>query len=119
MTRNQFLSALVAVLTVGFLTTAQANDDPIKEIKVKTSAVCEMCKARIERNLSFEKGVQEADLNVETKVVTIRYDARKTDPTKLKATIVRTGYDADDLTADPKGYAKLPTCCKKTGGNMH
>ncbi len=118
MNRTQFLTALVAVLTTGFSFTAQASDDPIKEVKIKTSAICEMCKARIERNLGFEKGVKESDLNIETKVVTIRYDATKTDPAKLKAVIVQTGYDADDLPADTKGYAKLPSCCRKTS-TMH
>jgi periplasmic mercuric ion binding protein len=119
MNRTQFLSALAALLTTGFSFTAQATGDPIKEVKVKTSAICEMCKSRIERNLSFEKGVKEADLNVDTKVVTIRYDAAKTDLSKLKAVIVRTGYDADELPADTKGYAKLPSCCKKGGDTMH
>jgi periplasmic mercuric ion binding protein len=118
MNRTQFLSALVGLLTTGFAATATVADDPIKEVKIKTSAICEMCKSRIERNLGFEKGVKEADLNVETKVVTIRYDVRKTDPAKLKAVIVSTGYDADDLPADTKGYAKLPSCCKK-GNTMH
>ncbi len=118
MNRNQFLTALVALTTTGFALTAAPADDPIKEVKIKTSAICEMCKSRIERNLGFEKGVKEADLDVDTKVVTIRYDAKKTDPTKLKAVITRTGYDADEVPADAKGYAKLPSCCKK-GGAMN
>ena len=114
MNRNLFLSGLLAFSLVGTTTFA---DDKDKEVKIKTSAICEMCKARIERNLAFEKGVKEATLDVDTKVVTIKYNPVKTDVTKLKANITKTGYDADEVVADAKGYDKLPSCCKK-GGRM-
>ncbi len=112
MDRNLFLTTL---LTLGLLgkSALLTADDKDKEVKIKTSAVCEMCKERIEKNLAFEKGVKEAVLDLDTKVVTVRYNAAKTDVTKIKANIIKTGYDADDLIADPKGYAKLPGCCKK------
>lgn len=113
MKRNLFLNSLLALTLSG--TALLANDDKDKEVKIKTSAVCEMCKARIERNLAFEKGVKEATLDVESKVVTVRYNPAKTDVSKLKATINKTGYDADELPADAKSYDKLPSCCKKGG----
>jgi periplasmic mercuric ion binding protein len=115
MTRLTFLTAVAAFLTTGFALTATAGEDPLKEVKIKTSAVCEMCKSRIERNLAFEKGVKVAILDVDTKVATIKYNPKKTDINKLKAVIVRTGYDADELPAETAGYAKLPSCCKKGG----
>ena len=115
MNRNLFLSSLLTLSLVG---TSVVADDKDKEVKIKTSAICEMCKARIERNLAFEKGVKEATLDVTTKVVTIKYNPAKTDVAKLKANITKTGYDADEVTADPKGYDKLPSCCKK-GGMAH
>ena len=115
MNRNLFLSSLMALTLTG--TTLLAADD--KEVKIKTSAVCGMCKARIERSLAFEKGVKEATLDVDTKVVTIKYNAAKTDVAKLKANITKTGYDADEVVADPKGYAKLPGCCKKGVATHH
>ncbi len=112
MNRNQFLAILLS-LTTATTSLVYAVDD--KEVKIKTSAICEMCKARIERNLAFEKGVKEADLDVKTKVLTVRYNPAKTDVTKIKANVTKTGYDADELVADEKGYAKLPSCCKKEG----
>ena len=105
------LFAIVATLLLSTSALTMASDD--KEVKIKTSAVCGMCKERIERNLSFEKGVKEASLDVKSKIVTIKYNPKKTDVTKLKANITKTGYDADELIADEAGYAKLPTCCKK------
>ncbi len=116
MTRSTFF---LTVASLFIATTGLRAEDGTKEVKIKTSAICEMCKERIERNLAFEKGVKEADLDVKTKVVTIRYNPKKTDVTKLKANIAKTGYDAEDVTADPAGYAKLPSCCKKEGSMMH
>lgn len=116
MLRNLFLTALTSLLLLGNLfATAPVRDDREKEVKIKTSAVCGMCKARIERNLAFEKGVKEATLDVKSKVVTIKYNPTKTDVAKLKANISKTGYDAEEVPADEAGYAKLPSCCKKGG----
>lgn len=111
------LFAIVATLLLITSALTMAGDD--KEVKIKTSAVCGMCKERIERNLSFEKGVKEATLDVKSKIVTIKYNSKKTDVTKLKANITKTGYDADELVADEAGYAKLPTCCKKDSPMHH
>ena len=80
----------------------------------KTSAVCEMCKARIEKSLAYEKGVQSAVLDVPTQVVTVTYKTDKTTPAALRTAVQKTGYDADELTADARAYGRLPDCCKKT-----
>ena len=111
MQRRLFLATLLAVLT-GSL--AFASDQP-QTVKIKTSADCSMCKARIELNLAYEKGVTDVTLDVPTKVATVTFNPKKTDVAKIKANIVKTGYDADELPADPKGYEKLPSCCKKGG----
>ena len=119
MFRNLFLTTLTSLLLIGSsFATSPVGDDKDKEVKIKTSAICGMCKARIERNLAFEKGVKEADLDVKTKIVTIRYNPAKTDVAKLKANISKTGYDAEEVPADEAGYNKLPSCCRKGGGGM-
>ncbi len=38
---------------------------PSQTVKIKTSAICEMCKERIEKNLALTKGVEKSDLNLE------------------------------------------------------
>ena len=32
----------------------------------------------------------------------------------LRTAVQKTGYDADELTADARAYGRLPDCCKKT-----
>jgi copper chaperone CopZ len=90
-----------------------AEDGKFDTIKIKTSSQCDMCKERIEETLAFEKGVKAAALDVETQICTVTYKKNKTTPEKIRKAISKVGYDADDVAADPKAYAKLDACCKK------
>jgi|GEM_PF-518252 len=93
---------------------AQPAANGIEMVQFKTSAVCDMCKARLEKSLAYEKGVKAANLDVPSKVLTVSYNPAKTTPATLRAAIQKTGYDADALTADARAYERLPECCKKT-----
>lgn len=119
----RFLLALPLFALLGFSTTAQAQTAPTAAqtktsgaatAQFKTSAVCDMCKARIEKSLAYEKGVQSASLDVPSKVLTVTYRADKTTPEALRTAVQKTGYDADDVTADARAYNRLPDCCRKT-----
>ncbi|MCB2219659.1 MAG: heavy-metal-associated domain-containing protein [Bacteroidetes bacterium] len=90
----------------------------VEAIDIQTSAQCEECKERLEKNMAFEKGVKYVDLDLETKVLTLHYKKDKTDPEKLRKAVSKIGYDADDVMADARAYEKLPECCKK-GGHDH
>jgi cation transport ATPase len=92
---------------------AKAQDPNTAEIKIKTSATCDMCKTTIEKYMAFEKGVKKSNLDVATKILTVTYNPKKTTPEKLRIAVTKSGYDADDLKADPKAYSKLEDCCKK------
>ena len=85
----------------------------VDTVAIKTSAVCGMCKDRIEGCLAFEKGVKSATLDVETKVATIIYNPARTSAEQLRKTLSKLGYDADTIPANKAAYAKLPACCKK------
>lgn len=104
---------LAILLGTANMAKGQDPEPKEKEIKIQTSAICGMCEERIETNMAFEKGVKSVELDDKTKIVTITYKTAKTDPDKLRKAISKLGYDADDVEADPKAYAKLPACCKK------
>ena len=82
-------------------------------IEIKTSAVCGMCKERIEVCLAYEKGVKSSVLDVETKVATVVYNPDRTSPAQLRQALSKLGYDADTIPANQVAYNKLPVCCKK------
>ncbi|WP_201978767.1 heavy-metal-associated domain-containing protein [Hymenobacter rubidus] len=118
----KFLLSLPLFALLSFSPNAKAQTAPVAAAQsaglataqFKTSAVCDMCKARIEKSLAYEKGVQSAVLDVPTKVLTVQYKADKTTPAALRTAVQKTGYDADELTADARAYNRLPDCCKKT-----
>jgi periplasmic mercuric ion binding protein len=84
-----------------------------EEVQIQTSAVCGMCKERIETNIAYEKGVKKVELNNDTKIVTIGFDPRKNNPDNLRTALSNLGYDADSVPANKEAYDKLPACCKK------
>ncbi len=102
----------ILIILISFSSFAQEKVKT-KTVEIKTSAVCKMCKERIEHDMAFEKGVKKVELDLETKVVTITYKTAKTNKETLKKAITKIGYDADELEAEKKAYEKLPACCKK------
>jgi copper chaperone CopZ len=106
------------VVFCGLVAGQAMSQDKMSEVKIKTSAQCDMCKKRIEKALGLEKGIKSAVLDVDSKVLTVQYRTDKTDSRKVQQAVQSIGYDADALPADPKAYKKLPDCCQK-GGHDH
>lgn len=105
----------IVALVLGVIFSASATKPgKEKEVKIKTSAVCDMCKERIEKNLTLSKGITEAVLNLDDKVVTVKYNPKKTSETAIRKVITDTGYDADNLQCSQTAHDKLPECCQKT-----
>ncbi|MEA3443140.1 MAG: heavy metal-associated domain-containing protein [Bacteroidota bacterium] len=90
-----------------------------KEATIKVSSQCGMCKDRIEKHLAFEKGVKKSVVDLQKDVVTVTYHSRKTSVEKIRKSLSKLGYDADDVKADKKAYDKLPGCCKKPDDPNH
>lgn len=109
--------AVLVIFTTNLTILSQETEKTKKteKVEIQTSAQCTMCKDRIEKNMAYAKGVKSVNLDLETKIITIEYRTDKTDPDKLKESISKIGYDADDAAADIKAYNKLPDCCKKGG----
>ena len=87
----------------------------VETIKIQTSAICDLCKERIEGALAYEKGVKSSDLDLETKIVSIKIKPDKTNVETLRKFLSELGYDADEVLANPEAYNKLPACCQKGG----
>lgn len=95
-------------------TDTKAKGSATEQVQLKTSAVCDMCKTRLEKAMAYEKGVQAAVLDVPTQMLTVTYRPDKTTPATLRTAVQRTGYDADAAPAEARAYDRLPDCCKKT-----
>jgi copper chaperone CopZ len=53
---------------------------------------CHNCKAKIEKNIPWEKGVKDLQVDLEEKTVTIIYNPQKTTEEKLQKAIEKLGF---------------------------
>lgn len=88
-------------------------------IEIQTNGVCQMCKDRILENAPFWKGVKDCRYDMKTSKVRVVYDPTKTTPHRIRESISKLGYDADDVKADANARAKLPACCRAEKGSAN
>ena len=76
----------------------------------KVFGACEMCKGRIEDALKL-KGISKALWDVDAKLLSIQFDAKKISLDKIENTIVAVGHDLVNKKAKDYIYQDLPKCC--------
>jgi periplasmic mercuric ion binding protein len=116
MKSGKIIIAAMTFIAALFLssTTLQAQEKSKTEtVVVKSSVVCAMCEQKVKKDLAFEKGVTDIQVNLKEKLITVEYRPNRTNEEKIKKAITKIGYDADELMADEKAYDKLPACCKR------
>lgn len=106
-----FLLALV-VSSYGF---SQKATGKTETVVIMTSAECDECKERIEGSLNYTKGVKFAELDVESRKLTVKFKNDVISLEEIKKQISLLGYNADEVLADPTAFEKLPACCKPNG----
>lgn len=113
--KKQLLFSAIMFLLAAFVitTTAKAQQDTtIKEVKILTSAVCDMCKGKIEKKVNKLDGIVSLELDVPTKILTVTYHNENTTVEDIKLAITKAGYSADEIPADKDAFNALPKCCK-------
>ncbi len=105
---------LLAIFSIFFLSINLRAEDKWIETKIKTTAQCEMCKQTIEKKINKIKGIKHADLNLEDKFLTVKYNSNKVNTDEIRQAITKLGYDADEMKKNFDAYSKLPSCCKSS-----
>ena len=73
-----------------------ASDSAVKTVTFKCPEVnCAGCKAHITEALKVLDGIKNVNVNLDTKIVTVKYDDSKTSTDKIKAAIEDAGYSAE------------------------
>lgn len=72
------------------------------ELKIKTSAYSWESKNIIESNLSGMLGVIDSDLDLNSKVITVRINNEKTNCDNILKSIRKLGYEAEQVCSDVK-----------------
>ncbi|MEL6392968.1 MAG: heavy metal-associated domain-containing protein [Bacteroidota bacterium] len=111
------LTILLLISLVGFSFSSDINteDENIKRAVIRTSALCEMCKSRIERTVNELDGIVSASLDLVSRKLRVRYDADIIQVTEIREAITAVGYKADEIPADQEAFDALPGCCRMEG----
>ncbi|TVR78926.1 MAG: heavy-metal-associated domain-containing protein [Chitinophagaceae bacterium] len=108
-------SAFTLFFIIMYSTSLQAQRN-VAEVDIKSSVLCKTCEKIILEALAFERGVRSAEVDIENKIITVRYNERRTDIDQIREAISKVGYDADHVKADAEAYKNLPFCCKIESG---
>ena len=83
----------------------------IVEESFEVNGVCKMCKARIEKTAFKQKGVKNAEWDINNHLLTVLYDKSKLDINQIHKSIAKVGHDTSKEEAPDEVYDNLPMCC--------
>lgn len=106
----------IIVLSLLLLTFSVQSQETVKNKNAKVSfeveGVCGMCKKRIETAALKTKGVKFATWSVDTHMLNLIMDERKTTLEEVQKNIVAVGHDVKDMKASDEAYNSVNPCCK-------
>jgi len=100
---------IVVVMMFGVQVQAQ---DRNARATIEVDGVCMMCKDRIEKAAIQTRGVKSAVWNVETHMLSLIYDERRTNLQTIEESIAAVGHDTKNVKATDEVYENLHHCCK-------
>lgn len=103
---------LGSLLFLGSCSTSGSAKASLTTDNIKVRGNCGQCKSRIEKAAYSLNGVNKASWNDEKEMLTVTYDASKTNVDAIEKKMASVGHDTDKYKADPKIYGELPACCK-------
>ncbi len=106
--KSIFAFIIISILGITACNTVSTSE---KTVSFKVWGNCEKCKKTIESSCSID-GVKEKEWNVESKLMTVKFDTTKISLDQLEQLIAKSGYDNDAYFGDDYAYAKLESCCQ-------
>lgn len=86
--------------------------DGFKTAALTVAGNCGMCKSRIEGALKDVLGVESATWDVDSKILTVSFNAKVISLDDIQKKVAAVGHDTDKFKADDAVYEGLPGCCK-------
>ena len=99
------------LITLSLVLISLSINAQTKTETIKVFGNCSQCKSHIQK-AAKAAGAEEAKWNVDTKILTVIYDTKKTNSKKIQSSIASVGYDTQDATALDAAYKKLDDCCQ-------
>jgi copper chaperone CopZ len=106
---------LLAIVMLFSINVSYSQIKNAKTESIKIYGNCGMCETTIEKAGNIKKIVK-VDWDVNTKIATITYDAKKTNADEILKRIALAGYDSEKFQAPTSVYEKLHGCCQYERG---
>lgn len=105
------ICALLLIFTLGFISCNTSSSGSDKTETFKVWGNCDKCKKTIEDASNLD-GVKERNWNVESTLMTVKFDTTKVTLDAIEQAIAKAGYDNDGYFGDDYAYGKLESCCQ-------
>lgn len=94
--RTKLLFAALAIAAIG-----HAKDIKTVVLKTQPEMHCTNCEKKIKDNIRFEKGIKSIKTDLDTKTVTIEFDAEKTNVQNIIKGFKKIKYEASEVKKAP------------------
>lgn len=109
--RKSLIYKMLLIAVMSAFVFSQSAFAEIKELKIKTSAKEKCCKEKIESNMNKINGVSNANLDLKTKTITLKYDTDKAQPKDICKNLTDMGYSASVKSLKINMKAAKPHKC--------
>jgi hypothetical protein len=110
-TQSLLMLTVFSLFSLFSFAQTQKVSTKLKEAQIKVWGNCGMCKTRIEK-AAKSAGATVATWDEDTKMLTVKYAANKTNTNAIQQKVAAVGHDTKDFTAPDDVYAGLHGCCK-------
>ena len=103
---------MVVVLSAAMSVNAQKKNE--KTVIFNANLHCESCKAKVEKNIPYEKGVKDLKVDMKTQTITVTFREDKNTTEKLNIEVK--GIEESNTSAKTQAGEKCEkSCCEKEG----
>ena len=107
------MKTLLLIAVVALLLFGCQKDSSLETATIKASTmVCGTCAKTIKKAVYTVEGVKDVNVDVDKKIVEVKFVPAQTNLATIEQAITEVGYDANDKERDADAYAKLDECCK-------
>ena len=108
---------LVLIITTLMVVSTYAEDKKkkVSEVTYKVEMDCQSCVNKITKNIPFEKGVKDLNVDFEGQTVTVKYREDKTSKENLVKAFKKLEFEVDELKEGECTEKKK--CCSGCGKN--
>ena len=95
-----------------YVVLSESNNNSVTERISIPTVQCGMCDMNIAEGLENLTGLEKFAISIDNKITEVIFNPNNISLMEIEKAISMTGYQANDMKADPTKYSNLMNCCK-------